>query len=216
MNEFEQILYNKHLAISRKNQNKPFKLRKNFDNVDETTQFLLTRLASFFNKHKNINVDAFFEAPYHIYVDNDFYFDLKFYTSLKAIKLYREYINKITRDNVNSDETKQFFKNSAKFIVQYCKNNKIAFNQYVSYKEDGYVNAFYSHLKHGHVCYYMLFMFPDFESQFKTVDNEMRTFILDENSNIDEFRTRFYNANVKTKKYFRDVFDICSKLKNVD
>lgn len=216
MNDFEQILYNKFLAISRKNQNKPFKLRKNFDNLDETTQYLLAKLALFFNKHKNINIDLFFEAPYKIYTNDKFYTDLKFYTSLKAIKLYKECINKITRDNINSDETKQFFKQSAKFIIQYCKDNNIPFKDYIFYKEQGGVNVFFNHLKHGHVCYYILFMFPDFEQQFKSVDYELRQWILQDNTNIDLFRTKFYNANVKTKKYFRDVFDICCKLKCVD
>jgi hypothetical protein len=48
----------------------------------------LKKLSAFFQKHKEINPSEFFRAPYKIYSTEE-YFDLKFYTSQKAITVYK-------------------------------------------------------------------------------------------------------------------------------
>jgi hypothetical protein len=208
VNDFEQTIYNKHLASYKKHQNKPFKFRKNFTNLDESTKTILLKLANFFKQHNKINIDIFFAAPYYIYTDA-VKFDLQFYTSLKAVKLYREYIKKLNRQDINSDDIKNHFLESTKFILKFCKEHKIKFLSYPSYKE-GYINAFFEHLKHGNVSIYVMFMFPDFETQFKSVDKEMREHLIsDTYDDIDRNRVKFYNAHKKTKEYFDKIFNLC-------
>ena len=70
MTDFEKLIYNIHLKVSRVTKNKPYKNRINFDSLDEDKKFLCKKLAYFFTKHKNVNIDKFFYAPYKIYQDN--------------------------------------------------------------------------------------------------------------------------------------------------
>ena len=182
MTEFEKLIYNKHLAETRSNQGKPFKLRQNFDKVDESTKLYLTKLANFFNKHKNININKFFKAPFAIYKDKP-HLGLDFYLSMKAVKLYREYINSINRQSPDSDDAKKSFKLSMEFVIKFCKEKKIKFSDYVDYREGNSMNSFFEHLKHGKITLLFLFMYPSFESQLKTVDVEIRQHILGDTFN---------------------------------
>lgn len=212
MTEFEQLIYNKHLAVYKKHQNKPFKFRKNFDNIDEITQTTLLKLSNFFSQHKNINIDTFLKAPYDIYPDT-VKFDLKFYTSLKAVKVYKQYIAKLTKQDVNSPNTINHYLESIKFVLKYCKEHNISFNDYISYKKNGYVNVFFEHLMHGDVSIYLLLMFSEFDKQLNSVDYEMRKYLIgDLYEHLDKNRAKFYSAEENTKKYFKKLFNMCEKV----
>ena len=63
-------------------------LRKNFNKLSTTVELSLKKLSAFFEKHKEIKPSEFFRAPYKIYSTEE-YFDLKFYTSQKAITVYK-------------------------------------------------------------------------------------------------------------------------------
>lgn len=212
MTEFEKLIYNKHLAETRSNQGKPFKLRQNFDKVDESTKLYLTKLANFFNKHKNININKFFKAPFIIYKDKP-HLGLDFYLSMKAVKLYREYINSINRQSPDSDDAKMSFKLSMEFVIKFCKEKKIKFSDYVDYREENSMNSFFEHLKHGKITLLFLFMYPSFESQLKTVDVEIRQHILGDTFNdIAKMRVKFYNCSEQTKSIFKKFFDSAVKV----
>jgi hypothetical protein len=211
MTEFEKYIYNTHLACSRKRQNKPYKYRNNFDNIDESTKLYLYKLSKFFNSHKNVNVANFFDAPHIIYADSQYY-DLSFYLSLKSVKIYKEYISKLHREGVNSDEMKQFFKNSAKFIVKFCNQCGISFKDYITHKPAGAsINIFIQHLKHGNVSIYFLNMYSNFESEYNKIGTELREFVLSENYNLTKFKINYYNSEPSTKEYFKNIFDMCYK-----
>jgi len=212
MTEFEKLIYNKHLAETRSNQGKPFKLRQNFDKVDESTKLYLTKLANFFNKHKNININKFFKAPFAIYKDKP-HLGLDFYLSMKAVKLYREYINSINRQSPDSDDAKKSFKLSMEFVIKFCKEKKIKFSDYVDYREENSMNSFFEHLKHGKITLLFLFMYPSFESQLKSVDVEIRQHILGDTFNdIAKMRVKFYNCSEQTKSVFKKFFDSAVKV----
>ena len=211
MTEFEKYIYNAHLACSRKRQNKPYKYRNNFNNVDASTKLYLYKLSKFFNSHKNVSINNFFNAPHVIYADNQYY-DLSFYLSLKSVKIYKEYISKLHREGVNSDETKVFFKNSAKFVVKFCNQSSISFKDYITYKPAGApINIFIQHLKHGNVSIYFLNMYPNFESEYNKIDAELREFVLSDNYNLTKFKINYYNSEPSTKEYFKNIFDMCYK-----
>ena len=91
MTEKEKIVYNCFHATVRMMQGKPFKRRKNWVGFEENPDyFYVKKLANFFRRHHNINMHEFFKAPFKIYNDPG-YFDLKFYTTLKAISIYKMY-----------------------------------------------------------------------------------------------------------------------------
>lgn len=95
MTQFEKTIYNSWLAINRKNNNQPFRLRKKWDGFEDKPEyFYVKKLANLFSRHDNINIDDFFKAPFTVYPEKTIY-DLKFYTTLKAIKIYKIYKNKL-------------------------------------------------------------------------------------------------------------------------
>ncbi len=210
MTEFEQQIYNYYLASSRSNQNKPYTRRVNFDGVDESTKLYLYKLSKFFARHKSINIKSFFDAPFKIYKDSTYY-NLQFYTTLKATKIYRLYIQELVRKDVNSPESKEFFKQSAIFVVNYCKEAKIKFNDYMSLKNPQQGNVILQHLKHVNVSVYFMIMYPEFERVYFSVDSKMRDFILSDPINITKFKINYYNSTNETKEYFTKIFNLCAK-----
>ncbi len=211
MTEFEQLIYNLHLKVSRTVQNKPYRFRNNFEKLGEDKQMYCKKLAQFFTKHKHINIETFFKSPYHIYEDKP-NLDLKFYTSLKACKLYFDFIKSKNKHDINSKETKSFYKNSALFVTKYCIENKITWDEYIIYKVNEFdrVNAFFSHLKNGDVSIYFLMSFNNFEPEFKKHDREVIMHMLNDTINsISQHRLKFYNKKEETKLFFDKVFNLC-------
>lgn len=87
ISDFEKHIYNTFLKTARSSANKPYRLRKDFSNLDDVAIACLKRLSAFFKNHNEIDVDEFFSAPHKLYKE-DAYYDLKYFTSLKAIKAY--------------------------------------------------------------------------------------------------------------------------------
>ena len=99
MTSFDKHIYNTWLYVTRTNSGKPFRARKNFDKFEDDKNYVFVqKLNRFFTKYKNIEVSDFFLAPYKVYPDNTMY-DLKFYLSQKAIKIYKIYEKKIENKN---------------------------------------------------------------------------------------------------------------------
>ena len=95
MTQNEKDCYNNYLAATRSIKNKPFKLRKDFSGFEDSEDYIyVKRMAHFFAKFPHIVKQWYFEAPFKIYEDQD-YFPLKFYASQKAIKTYTLYMKHI-------------------------------------------------------------------------------------------------------------------------
>ena len=132
---------------------------------------------------------------------------------MKAVKLYREYINALNRQSPDSNDAKLGFKQSMEFAIKFCKDKQIKFSDYVNYKEENAMNSFFEHLKHGKVTLLFLFMYPTFESQLKLIDNEIRQHILGDIFNdISNVRVKFYNCAEQTKIIFKKHFDNAVKI----
>lgn len=94
MTNLEQSIYNTWLAVTRSQQGKPFKLRKNWNNFTSNPDYLyIKKLAKMFNRYDNINIDDWFRAPYVVYPEKIQY-DLKHYTVMKQYNIYRLYMQK--------------------------------------------------------------------------------------------------------------------------
>ena len=101
--DFEKNLYNVYLKELRGAKNQPYKKRKNFEKVNETISLCLKKLAIFFNNNKDVNPSDFFKAPYSIYPEGET-FDLKFYTTQRAIKVYKIFLDSkkvVDKDNIS-------------------------------------------------------------------------------------------------------------------
>lgn len=191
-----KYLYNTYLRISRSKQNKPFKLRNNWEGFEESENFvLITKLKSFFDRNEIVNVEDFFIAPYEVYQEDSFY-DLQFYNTINAVKIYNIYCNIKANLDPDSDIQLNSILRGLKFIKTFCLENNIPLNEYLTFKMPGAtVNSFVVHLKEKNVNIYNLFAFVDFERVYGKIDQYALKFILSDTYNkISIYRSKFYGS----------------------
>jgi len=196
LNDFEKFIYNKHLSCYKKNNNKPYNLRKDFSDLDDSTVFYVKKLSLFFNKFKKINIDDFFNAPYKIYKDEKF-FDLKYFISPKAIKAYNLYKNQNESCNPDSEDCLKYTLDSIKFIKQFCKENNISVLNYLDYtKNDETLPSFITHLQEHKINLYTVMGYTNAVAKLNK-HFETYKFIL---GNILENTDNIYNNFIRSKK----------------
>jgi hypothetical protein len=197
--ESEKRIYNTYLAVSRSAIDKPFKIRKKFDNFEQHKDYpAVVKLGRFFNKHKHININSFFEAPFFVY--NEDYFDLNFYCSYKAISTYTRYHENYLLDNPSSKVCMGKIKESIEFIHLYCKGQNISMSSYISHVEPGSAyNSFLTHLKDRKINVYILFAFRNFDIIIRSLDINIKQTFSPCLVRIKYLRTKLYTAN-QTKK----------------
>ena len=189
-------IYNTYLKTSRKKQNKPYKLRSNWEGFEETEIYApLLKLKNFFDRNYIVNIEDFFSAPYEVYEEKTHY-ELNFYNSLNAVKVYNIYVNKKNSLDPDNDLQVESILRGLKFIKNYCINNKITLDRYLQYKEDAaIINAFIVHLKEKNISIYNLFPFRDFEDIFSKIDFKTMKFILNDiPSKVSYFRSKYYSS----------------------
>lgn len=177
-NNFEQNIYNTHLRVTRSLRDKPFKLRKNFDKIDDEVFINIKKLSNFFNRFDHINIEDFFSAPYKIYSDNEYY-DLKYYTTQKARVVYSLYIKQLT-ESLNPDDPKMLKQlvESLKFIHGYCVENSIDVDKYLTHVEYcALFPAFIDHLKKHKILLYTLYGLDSFDIRFRYLEKDLIDFM---------------------------------------
>lgn len=184
LTELEKLLYNKHLAVSRSIKNKPFKLKKDFDGlIDSDKHKHLKRISTLFKKHPEINPDAFFQAPYKLYPDVE-YFGLDYFCTMRAIKAYTTYKKQIFLQDPDSqlDDVKQ----SLNFIVKFCIKNKILFHQYPFHRTTD-MFTWMSHYKENKINVYSVMEFTDVFSSVQTLSEDIQQIFVREF--IEQFKS---------------------------
>lgn len=186
MTDSQKRIYNSHLAISRKMRDKPFRIRKDFSDMDQSKLDYLASLERFFNSYNNIKIDDYFSAPYRIFEDTD-YFDLEFFLTSKAKKAYSQYMKKIEMDDPDSESSLKRLVDSLKFVKNFCKEKGLTLEQYPVYIESN-LPCMIDHLKNHHINMYCLhalgvskievenrildFIFSDFWITFQKTKNK--------------------------------------------
>ena len=164
MTSQEKHVYNSYLRISRSRQNKPFKLRKDFSKFEEDKNYtFVIKLINILNRNKSIDLEDFLNAPYEVYGDGDRY-DLQFYTTQRAIKVYTTYTKKQMADDIDDDKVISKIKESLFFIYNFCKDNQITLKEYVNHKTN-IMNSFVLHVQENKIILYVLFGFSTFERE---------------------------------------------------
>lgn len=150
--EAEKQIYNHHLVVSRRGE--PFKLKKDFDNLDENKRIILKKLLSFFTSYPEIDQTNFFTAPHALYEDSCYY-PLEYFVTYKAISAYTQYMKKMELENPDSDSSMERLWNSLVFVYRFCKEKNISFKEYQTYMEDA-LPFFLDHLKRHKINFYTL------------------------------------------------------------
>ena len=193
MKGIDQI-YNTYLRISRSKKNLPFKLRKDFSNIQNEEKYpVLLKLENFFKRNPYVNLNDFFEAPYNVYEDEKD-FGLEFYLSQKAVKIYNLYQKKKTFSDPDSDIQRKAVLNGLEFIYEFCKLKKITIDDYINHMTNGMATVFI-HLKEKQISIYNCLAFDDFQKTINKHNYELLDFMLgDTISKISIFRTKYYSS----------------------
>lgn len=186
ISEFEKQIYNNHLIASRKAKNEPYRIKKDFSNLEEDKVIALQKLSKLFNNYPNLLQDDFFIAPHKIYPE-DSYYSLEFYTTPKAIKCYTQYVKQLEIQDPDSSDSLRRLTDSLKFVFNFCKENNLQLSDY-EINMIGTMPCFVQHLKDHKINYYTLhaltfkkpqiesrildFIFPDFYEVFQKTKNK--------------------------------------------
>jgi hypothetical protein len=123
-------------------------------------------------------------APYMVY-GKDENFDIKFYTTQKAVGVYSIYIKKIMESDPN--EILDRIVNGIKFIKKFCSEQNISVTKYVEH-QTGLYPTFILHLKQFIYPLYIIFYLPKGEEIFRKIPLGERIFLFSDNvyENISE------------------------------
>lgn len=210
-----QDLYNTYLVISRSSENKPFKLRKDFSDFYETEQFvLIKKIERFLLQHPDIKPEIFFKAPYILHPDQTF--NLSFYTTLRAVKMYTMYIKSLDVLPIDHQHTLCCIKQSLQFIEKFCILNKIPLNQYASYTSNQLYPDWFTHIKNRAINKWVLFGFSQIRSIMESVGQSdiVELLIPDLYNNFYSDLTK-YNNSVKGKALITKGLNILQKRINI-
>lgn len=186
-------LYNTYLRISRKRQNKPYRLRTNWTGFEESEYYVpLLKLKNFFDRNYTVNIEDFFISPYEVY-EEEAYYDLDFYNSMSAVKVYSIYCSKKNQMDVDSDIQIDSILRGLKFIEKFCVSRSIKLTEYLNYFEsNATINSFLVHLKEKNISIYNLFPFKEFDKTISKIDFNSLKFILNDlPSKISIYRSKF-------------------------
>jgi hypothetical protein len=196
---YEEHIYNTFLKTGRQKNKQPYKLRKDFTTLNDKTKSYIKKISLFLSKFKHIKVEDFFIAPYYVYADET-YFDLEYFTTLKATKAYTLYQKQRVFSDPDSEDQLIFIRDSLFFIQQFCKDKDITIDEYL-YHKDGITPSFLLHIKEHSVNIYTLLGFDHFTRELNKLDANTVTFIIDESlyNQINVFRTKLF-ASQKAKQ----------------
>ena len=196
MTQLGKTIYNTYLRISRTKQNKLFKYRKNFDRFDDNPNFLFVRkLCSFFTKFPHISVEDFFNAPYNVYLDESPYYDLKYYTTPKAIRVYGLYMKQKDTEHPDCESQLNMIKQSLLFIFTFCRDNKLGIHEYLDHKTNNFP-TFVLHLRQRDVTIYVLYGFASFEVKLRSTPTDRLRFTLGDQfvDTMSSFKLKYYDS----------------------
>jgi hypothetical protein len=204
MTELEKRIYNKHLAVSRSLKNKPFKLRTNFTDFEKDSKYVsVKRLSNFFTRHNDVDMDLYFTAPYKLYTDVDF-FDLNYFASPRAIKSYSIYKNQILQ--TSPDQQIESVKESLRFIVRFCLEKKINFEDYTSYRQTALEPTWVYHYKRGLINPYSIMEFPNTLDFIQSMNCEERNLLFGSfGDNFFIYKSNYLNSK-NLRPFLKEAF----------
>ena len=206
ISEFEKLIYNTYLRISRSIKGQPFTYRRNFDKFDTEKELIVQKLSAFFNKFSHIKLEEFFKAPYEVYSKEETFL-LDFYTTQKALKAYTLYTKQLENSPPDSLYILVQVQQALIFIKKYCKQHQIStLEEYINNsKTDVCVPIFLQHLKDKQINIYILFGIDLFEKNINKTDKEVLEFMFGESfwTEVDTARAKFYGS-VKCKHLVRE------------
>lgn len=205
LTDSEKNIYNTFIATGRSIQSKPFTLRKDFTKLDDKSYILLKKLSYFFNKYPHIRYSEFFSAPYSYYGKEN-YFDLQYFTTIKAVKCYSLYQKQKELENPDNINIINFCKECCTFIYKYCKENNLTLEEYKTHTV-GNLPVILQHLKEHKINFYTIHGL-DCIKTIRRVEKDILDFIVQDFTIIlNNTRINFQKSN-NLKNIVRKAFAI--------
>ena len=207
LTDLERHLFNKHLAVSRSERNKPFKLKKDFSNIVNSDKHkFLKRISVLFQKHPEISPDTFFKAPYKLYPDVE-YFGLDYFSTMRAVKSYTLYKKQIFLQDPDSQIEQ--VKESLIFIANFCTETNIYFHQY-PYHRSSDLFTWMQHYKQNKINIYSVMEFTNIFSSVKSLAEDVQKFFVSEF--VDQFQNlhSLYSKSTVLRPYVKKAIPVLS------
>lgn len=192
LSDFEKQIYNKYLIISRQIKGQPFKKRKNFDNLEDEIVKNVKKLSEFFEKHLNVDVDAFFTAPHMVY-GGEAYYPLSFYITYQATSCYTTYMKMRELEDPDNTETLLRLRDSLKFVCAFCVEHGQTLKSYQDYTIAA-LPCFVEHLKTHKINFFTLhaLTFPIPRVESKILEFAIPDFFL----TFQKTKNKFYASKI--------------------
>lgn len=199
----QRQIYNLHLKSFRLNNNQPFRAKKDFSDIEKSDEKVLSlqKIEKVFNSYPAFFDKMYFDAPYKIYKDEAKFYPLKFYASQKGITTCIAYYKIL----MESDPEEQFdiFKESYKFVANFCISKNITLNNYVKYCSISQ-NDCLLHLKSHKISWYLIFSIPNFYELLYSLPYDEFQLYYGSDVDLGALYNR-YNSSFKTQKFLSNV-----------
>src|SRR5574343_958954 len=204
VSEEEQRIYNQWLKSYAKVQERAYRKRTDFNNLDDDKKIHLKNISIFIERNHIQNLEFPFEISFEHYKD---YVNLDFFITPSAISIYVKALRRVQFRQRNDEELKSEILLNLKFIAKICYEKGVDLDKYCDIIEENQtVPLFIVHLQQSAICPVTLWGFPNFRNKFLSFPSELREFIL--TSEVEEYILsceRFLNkANIRlylTEKY---------------
>lgn len=206
-NMIEEV-YNTHLILNRVRKGQPFRIKKNFDKIEQHKDYQHYKtLANFFESKPEIQVQLFFDATAYFLKDVD-YIPIKEFATSKALTNYVEYLKVLETLDLDTQENLKWGLDSFKFINKFLKGNNISPSEYLDFKSTAGGEDFWVHIKRGEITKYVLFQFPDFRKKLNELyrDPELWEFYLGKYDFNPTFLWKRWDRCVKFKLLARKLY----------
>jgi hypothetical protein len=201
--ENQKRIYNLYLRAFRINNNQPYRAKKNFSDIEQDLEKItyLQKIEKVFEKYPSFFNSFFFDAPYKIYNDEKIFFPLKFYASSKGISTCIAYIKVLQQSN--PEEQFEYFKESYKFIANFCESKNIRLEDYSKHCSVAQ-NDCLIHLKEHKISWYSVFSIPGmYDILYKMPRDEFELYY---GSDLDLNKMyNCYKSSIKTQNYLEEL-----------
>lgn len=157
LTEKQKEIYNIYLKELACSQKRPYRPRKDFSDIDDSTIYSLVKLDGFFNRNPEVDKNLFFKAGF-VYSGNT-YLTLSFFNNYSVIKYYTRLINEKYGNYIDSDDSVNDFIKGLKFVIEFVKDNKIKLLDYPYAVNEHGVKWILIHLKQQKISLYHIHAF---------------------------------------------------------
>ena len=195
LSDIQQKIYNDYLRALGEANNRSYKPRKNFNDLDEETKIYLYRLELFFNQFSHIN-------PYNFFIASFKYRELKFlklseFLKHSAVIAYSRYNTSKYDEFIDSDESLNNFIQGFKTIIAFCLENKIPTKKYRTTVNNMHVPWLIIHLNEQKISFYHLHAL---DISRESISNDYIDLMFNDFNKIFEETKQKYNNSKKLKE----------------